>query len=84
MFRFEICTPEGRKGNANFKTNNTEPLTQEITSPLTRIRAEVHRLKQSRYVQINALEVWGCQSLYPGIADFLVQQRGFTGLSVTS
>ena len=38
MFGFEICTPEGRggneEGNANFKTNHTEPLTQELTSPL--------------------------------------------------
>ena len=34
MICFEICTLEGggieKGGNANFKTNHTEPLTQEI------------------------------------------------------
>ena len=38
MFWFYICNAEGiggvKGGNANFKTKHTEPLTQEITSPL--------------------------------------------------
>ena len=38
MFCFQICTPEGRSGekggSANFKTKNTESLTQDVTSSL--------------------------------------------------